>query len=139
MSVCVVKRISYWIESSNRYMMVLRCFGCVLCLMRITSVFFFFNDTATTEIYTDCHTLALHDALPIFQRGAAIGVAEGAGINLLHDRLQPAPDRTEILDPFFPAKPGVVGRGRVLLPALQQLHQNLRVVGDDGRRSARWP
>src|SRR2546428_4814558 len=26
---------------------------------------FFFNDTATTEIYT----LSLHDALPIFQRG----------------------------------------------------------------------
>src|SRR5437899_10546220 len=28
-------------------------------------VFFFFNDTATTEIYT----LSLHDALPIFQPG----------------------------------------------------------------------
>src|SRR2546427_10030236 len=28
------------------------------------SFFFFFNDTATTEIYT----LSLHDALPIFQR-----------------------------------------------------------------------
>src|SRR3546814_4368948 len=26
---------------------------------------FFFNDTATTEIYTSCHTLSLHDALPI--------------------------------------------------------------------------
>src|SRR2546429_5157564 len=29
-------------------------------------VFFFFNDTATTEIYT----LSLHDALPIFDGGA---------------------------------------------------------------------
>src|SRR2546430_14365219 len=29
-------------------------------------IFFFFNDTATTEIYT----LSLHDALPIFQRDA---------------------------------------------------------------------
>src|SRR2546429_7261614 len=29
-----------------------------------SSVFFFFNDTATTEIYT----LSLHDALPIYQR-----------------------------------------------------------------------
>src|SRR2546426_6569274 len=29
-------------------------------------VFFFFNDTATTEIYT----LSLHDALPISHRGA---------------------------------------------------------------------
>src|SRR3546814_5363996 len=26
---------------------------------------FFFNDTATTEIYSYCHTLSLHDALPI--------------------------------------------------------------------------
>src|SRR3712207_8811004 len=30
--------------------------------MATASVFFFFNDTATTEIYT----LSLHDALPIF-------------------------------------------------------------------------
>src|SRR3546814_13830095 len=27
----------------------------------------FFNDTATTEIYTYLHTLSLHDALPIYQ------------------------------------------------------------------------
>src|SRR5260221_2553958 len=31
---------------------------------RFVSVFFFFNDTATTEIYT----LSLHDALPILRR-----------------------------------------------------------------------
>src|SRR5213075_2200233 len=30
--------------------------------------FFFFNDTATTEIYTTRHTLSLHDALPIYGR-----------------------------------------------------------------------
>src|SRR5213594_3505237 len=30
------------------------------------SVFFFFNDTATIEIYTSVHTLSLHDALPIW-------------------------------------------------------------------------
>src|SRR5881628_4029503 len=29
--------------------------------------FFFFNDTATTEIYTSVNTLSLHDALPIYQ------------------------------------------------------------------------
>src|SRR6184192_334100 len=28
---------------------------------------FFFNDTATTEIYTSIDTLSLHDALPIFR------------------------------------------------------------------------
>src|SRR3712207_8788087 len=31
--------------------------------------FFFFNDTATTEIYT----LSLHDALPIFRRRELVG------------------------------------------------------------------
>src|SRR5210317_1441994 len=30
-----------------------------------SSVVFFFNDTATTEIYTLSYTLSLHDALPI--------------------------------------------------------------------------
>src|SRR3546814_11701037 len=35
-------------------------------MMDITDdVFFFFNDTATTQIYTYLHTLSLHDALPI--------------------------------------------------------------------------
>src|SRR2546427_4452019 len=42
-------------------MILLLCFlfTCVV----LTSFFFFFNDTATTEIYT----LSLHDALPIYQ------------------------------------------------------------------------
>src|SRR6059036_3884918 len=31
--------------------------------------FFFFNDTATTEIYTTYDTLSLHDALPILSAG----------------------------------------------------------------------
>src|SRR3546814_4324539 len=30
----------------------------------------FFNDTATTEIYTYLHTLSLHDALPICKQSA---------------------------------------------------------------------
>src|SRR3546814_15320199 len=30
------------------------------------SLILFFNDTATTEIYTYGHTLSLHDALPIY-------------------------------------------------------------------------
>src|SRR3712207_9010461 len=42
--------------------------------------FFFFNDTATTEIYT----LSLHDALPILDRdardiGAIVGLLVGSG------------------------------------------------------------
>src|SRR3546814_12360905 len=36
------------------------------CVVSVTVVFiFFFNDPATTEIYTYRHTLSLHDALPI--------------------------------------------------------------------------
>src|SRR3546814_12197166 len=31
-------------------------------------VYFIFIDTSTTEIYTYCHTLSLHDALPICGR-----------------------------------------------------------------------
>src|SRR6266581_9597358 len=39
------------------------------------SVCFFFNDTATTEIYT----LSLHDALPIFSDPSVGGGGAGAG------------------------------------------------------------
>src|SRR3712207_9287323 len=40
----------------------------LLCFLFLCYVyFFFFNDTATTEIYT----LSLHDALPIFTCGAS--------------------------------------------------------------------
>src|SRR3546814_20903866 len=35
-----------------------------MCTTNVLS-FFFFNETPTTEIYTHCHTLSLHDALPI--------------------------------------------------------------------------
>src|SRR2546421_5004845 len=39
-----------------------------LPFLRLISPFFFFNDTATTEIYT----LSLHDALPISPAAAAV-------------------------------------------------------------------
>src|SRR5260370_10087280 len=52
-----------------------------------SSLFFFFNDTATTEIYT----LSLHDALPIFFFAGG-GAAEGSGLA----RTRPVnPDRSE--------------------------------------------
>src|SRR2546430_17409959 len=47
----------------------------------IISLFFFFNDTATTEIYT----LSLHDALPIL---AAAVARAGAGPVRAMDRLE---------------------------------------------------
>src|SRR3712207_9560259 len=40
--------------------------------MHSHAAFFFFNDTATTEIYT----LSLHDALPIFRSVLARGVEQ---------------------------------------------------------------
>src|SRR3712207_7249421 len=50
-------------------------------------LFFFFNDTATTEIYT----LSLHDALPIWPKGyfpvPAITHLEGKVLDLVRDAL----------------------------------------------------
>jgi len=39
----------------------------VVTLCNVSGIFFFFNDTATTEIYT----LSLHDALPISDSAGA--------------------------------------------------------------------
>src|SRR2546430_9058675 len=52
------------------------------CLSRI--IFFFFNDTATTEIYT----LSLHDALPISLSRAA-GKSAGVIQRLVRERVPP--------------------------------------------------
>src|SRR3712207_7762410 len=59
---------------------------------------FFFNDTATTEIYT----LSLHDALPIW-------------------RLRTAGTEKSFLDPFQPERPEDMERLRTLL---QDLHRS---------------
>src|SRR5690348_17965883 len=50
--------------------------------MPVTLSFFFFNDTATTEIYT----LSLHDALPISAEGVEVGdeVVLGAAAAVAH-------------------------------------------------------
>src|SRR3712207_8835679 len=53
-------------------------------------VFFFFNDTATTEIYT----LSLHDALPICRRGGG-GDTEVAAQLRQHRGRDTAPERPE--------------------------------------------
>src|SRR2546425_218867 len=44
------------------------------------SIFFFFNDTATTEIYT----LSLHDALPISQRAGSQRIERGPEFEYRH-------------------------------------------------------
>src|SRR5260370_41517442 len=51
--------------------------------------FFFFNDTATTEIYT----LSLHDALPIFKRINAIMFRGDDDQIVVTQEIAPAKDR----------------------------------------------
>src|SRR3546814_8156598 len=41
--------------------------------------FFFFDDHATTEIDTDCHTLPLHDSLPIPDHARRYGAETASG------------------------------------------------------------
>src|SRR2546422_11644279 len=56
----------------------------------VCSVFFFFNDTATTEIYT----LSLHDALPILLGARAAATRERgihAGLHTVHPPAGEAP------------------------------------------------
>src|SRR5258707_7133684 len=53
------------------------CFACSFC-------FFFFNDTATTEIYT----LSLHDALPICRNSRQRISGEGT-LRELSSRIEP--------------------------------------------------
>src|SRR5690348_18102226 len=70
----------------------------LLFLSLLFSFFFFFNDTATTEIYT----LSLHDALPIcrsaggdpdvFRRGAKL-LDRGVGVQPVSDRASVVEDR----------------------------------------------
>src|SRR3546814_5295311 len=58
-------------------------------------IFFFFNDTATTEIYTYGHTLSLHDVLPILSGDSSgdIGRRDHRGVGAARARA-PA-DRTD--------------------------------------------
>src|SRR3712207_7405509 len=62
--------------------MIFTTSDCVLDAAAIFSVFFF-NDTATTEIYT----LSLHDALPIFRGPSAVGARPPAAPGPVRRRL----------------------------------------------------
>src|SRR2546422_6931955 len=70
--------------------------------MLFSLLFFFFNDTATTEIYT----LSLHDALPISRQRAAIRLRRLPAPGLCSPRavgapaasaLRPTPPATQLL------------------------------------------
>src|SRR5256885_13233114 len=69
-------------------------FRCSVCWSNyLLFCFFFFNDTATTEIYT----LSLHDALPIYSNWAASGggpsICAGAMPRASSAWAVPGPDR----------------------------------------------
>ena len=64
--------------------------------------YFFFNDTATTEIYT----LSLHDALPISGQMSRVYSAKIAGIKAADENLDPA-GAVMASDAFFPFRVGI--------------------------------
>src|SRR2546430_11344975 len=55
--------------------------------VHFTVFFFFFNDTATTEIYT----LSLHDALPIYQLLQPVVAIDDAAIQVVQVRRREPP------------------------------------------------
>src|SRR2546426_2587854 len=70
----------------------------------LLSLFFFFNDTATTEIYT----LSLHDALPIYQGDPRRGEHFGIETTLHHI---PGAEQPDALQPErFRSLPGHLDR-----------------------------
>src|SRR3712207_7805891 len=71
-------------------------------IMRVQCMFFFFNDTATTEIYT----LSLHDALPILR-------CASAARNPRREPQRPADDRPDL--PGARGRLHTRGRTRLLL------------------------
>src|SRR2546427_10449417 len=83
--------------------------------MESVLIFFFFNDTATTEIYT----LSLHDALPITRR-AARAVRSRAARRAAPERsrlggaagMRPRARRPARVPFARPPGPGARGRGR---------------------------
>src|SRR3546814_17918959 len=58
-------------------LVVVAVIACLCCYL-------FFNDTATTEIYTYGHTLSLHDALPISLVNLAAGGGERSAVRFGH-------------------------------------------------------
>src|SRR3546814_15901315 len=88
----------------------------VLC-MKCVQLSFFFNDTATTEIYTYRHTLSLHDALPIslFRMLSAtwrgtLGQKQLAGVHFQQgDEIRIEGDRSNVIldGEIFQAKNGM--------------------------------
>src|SRR2546422_11634132 len=106
---------------------------CHVCFWCVGSFFFFFNDTATTEIYT----LSLHDALPIY--GAAeLGAAGGdrcrpGGAGRAHDRGAGGTRAAAAREPDAADGAGhpkkLSGTTRAVLPAGPETHGAAMLLG----------
>src|SRR5213596_3030019 len=103
--------------------------------------FFFFNDTATTEIYTRPYTLSLHDALPISAPGArAAGAGRGVDARRIHGRADAR--RRARGGPGQRRAPGRAGPPARRRDALSRGAAGLRARvarGPDPRRGAQGP
>src|SRR5450755_2143544 len=69
-------------------------------IVTLFTIFFFFNDTATTEIYT----LSLHDALPISPRFGGMKTYNWEGVNpdgYFLDKLEPIPSALPSFQKLF--------------------------------------
>src|SRR2546430_14968541 len=76
-----------------------------------STLFFFFNDTATTEIYT----LSLHDALPISDEQGLPGINSGVQFMVLAPGATPKP----VIDHLSAELRKVVGRSEEHTSELQ--------------------
>src|SRR3546814_18410740 len=91
------------------------CVGVLRTNCSILCVFCFFNDTATTDIYTYLHTLSRHDALPIWRFHDG-GPAVAEDLEPLHP-VRSAPIREE--HPDGPAVEPERGGGRRLVERVE--------------------
>src|SRR5438093_10182167 len=89
-------------------------------MRHLSSIFFFFNDTATTEIYT----LSLHDALPIFHHRLHTVLLNRADLHAdstaqvaRHDRAAALEDQLVLFDASVPDLLGHQGTAGTALHA----------------------
>src|SRR3712207_9527162 len=87
-------------------------------------VIFFFNDTATTEIYT----LSLHDALPILRKlDVRLGhvMVPVSQINELRRRLAEDLEKVRRANPAYAVRPGALARLDRKSTRLNSSHANI--------------
>lgn len=59
------------------------------------------------------------------EQGALVDIAEGIGLDGLDELFDPPPDGAEVLEAFFPEKPGAVGRAGIRAPTLDEIPERL--------------